>query len=128
MNGSEPVLVHNLKVGGEPCVDVGEPLDQQREVAVDITEVWLGAGHVLGEPLTVLERHESVLSPVPDLDGHADRLEPEPPRVHVCYSVVPPALLARSQAISDASDHVPGELARDDGGVDVRQQCLPRLP
>ena len=63
---------------------------------------------------------KDILSSVPDLDGHADRLEVKSPRFHVGDSVVPPSLLARSEAVLDAANYVPGELAGDDRGVYVR--------
>lgn len=88
-------------------------------MTVGVAQVRLGARHVLRQPLAVLEGHEPIVSPVPHLDRHADRVELKPPRRHVRDPVVPPTLHTWSQTSPRAAHDVGGDLARENGSVHV---------
>src|SRR5215469_11289127 len=61
---------------------------------------------------------------MPDLDGHPDVLEIESPASQVRYRVIPPALIARGQAVllvlAEPSGHIRGQGL----GIDGREEAL----
>src|SRR4051812_48235940 len=79
----------------EPGVHLGQPVLEEREVAVFGGQVRVDAGNTRREPQAVPERDEPVLLTVPELHGDADRAEIEAPRVDEHAVVVEPAVTAR---------------------------------
>jgi hypothetical protein len=55
-------------------MDVANFGGQKSEVAILIAEFRLRTGHVLGEPLAMLEGDEPVMAAVPNLHWHIDCL------------------------------------------------------
>jgi hypothetical protein len=104
-------------------VDLADPADHG-EMAVAVADISLRARDAGGQPLAVLHGNKPVLAAVPDLDGHPDVAEIEPPAGQVRRSVIPPALVARGEGdlvgLGEPSGQVPGQ----DLGVDGREEAL----
>ncbi len=60
-------------------MDVANSLGQQSQVPILLAELCLGAGYVLGEPLTMLKGNEAVVAPILHLYRYSDRFQVEPP-------------------------------------------------
>ena len=71
-------------------MDVADPGELQREVAVLLVDVLLGTGDALGEPAAVGDRDEPVLDTVPDLHRNLNLLQLEPPWLQEDEVVVDP--------------------------------------
>jgi len=69
----------------------------------------------------VLHGNEPVLAAVPDLDGHPDVAEIEPPASQFRRSVIPPALVARGEGDLVGFSEPAGQVARQGLGVDGRE-------
>src|ERR1700722_3462042 len=77
----------------EPVVDLADSADH-REMAVAVADISLRARDAGGQPLAVLHGNKPVLTAVPDLHGHPNVTQIEPPAGQVRGSVIPPALVA----------------------------------
>jgi ABC-type multidrug transport system ATPase subunit len=123
--GTRPAAVL-LEVLEEPVVDLADSADHG-EMAVAVADISLRARDAGGQPLAVLHGNKPVLAAVPDLDGHPDVAEIEPPAGQGCRFVIPPALVARGEGdllgLGEPSGQVPGQ----DLGVDGRQEALDRF-
>src|ERR1022692_4177205 len=96
-------------------------------MAVAVADISLGARDVGGQPLAVLHGNKPVLTAMPDLDGHPDVAEIKPPASHVRRSVIPPALVARSQAVAEAVGEPLGQLPGQGFSVHGREETLQGL-
>src|SRR3954447_8134102 len=110
-----------LGPGGEPVVDLAEPADRDREVAVLLADVGLDARNVLGKPPAVGDGHHQILDALPEERRHRDLVELEPPGRDEGQIVVPPALDPVGKRMVDAFLRVRRPVAREDGSVDRRQ-------
>lgn len=88
-------------------MDLADPGDQaQMTVIADLSR---RTGDVGGQPLAVLDGNEPILTAMPDLDRHPDVLDIESPASQVRYTVIPPALVARGQAVMGAVGEPSGQ-------------------
>src|SRR5215469_14864436 len=99
-----------------------------------VADISLRAGDAGGEPLAVLHGNKPVLAAMPDLDGHPDVAEVEPPACQLRRAVIPPALVARTQSdlvcFGEPLGQVPGQNLGVDGrgGSRAHQRTVPAWP
>src|SRR5581483_1978213 len=107
----------------EPGVDGGDRPLVERQVPVVARDLELGARNRGREPVGVLDRHEAVLLPVADEDGHGDRAEVEAPGPDEGEIVVEPPLDAAGRGVQ-----VLGEAPGQDLAVGACEQRAERVP
>src|SRR6266487_4073586 len=96
-------------------------------MAVAVADISLRTRDVGGQPLAVLHGNKAILTAMPDLDGHPDVVEIEPPASQVRHPVIPPALVARSQAVVGAVGEPLGQLPGQGFSVHGRVETLDAL-
>src|SRR5215469_9530189 len=89
-----------------------------------VADISLRAGDAGGEPLAVLHGNKPVLAAMPDLDGHPDVAEVEPPASQLRRAVIPPALVARTQSDLVGFGEPLGQVPGQNLGVDGREEAL----
>src|SRR3954469_6474717 len=110
-----------LAPGGEPVVDLAEPPDRDREVAVLLADVGLDPRNVLREPAAVGDGHHQILDALPEERGHGNLVQLEAPRRDEREIVVTPAGDPGRERPVDVLLRVRRPVARKDGRVDGRQ-------
>src|ERR1700737_2033044 len=116
-----------LEVPEEPVVDLGDPSLDKREVAVLLTQMRVDARNLLCQPLAMLERHEPILSTVPEHQRKVDGPHIETPWMKQCPAVVPPSFDARREAILYVLRQMLRQLSRHHRGIRGGQQRLHEL-
>jgi hypothetical protein len=107
-------------------VDLADPADHG-EVAVAVADISLRARNAGGQPLAVLDGNNPVLAAVPDLDGHPDVAEIEPPARQGRRFVIPPALVARREGDLLGLGEPSGQVSGQDLGVGGGEDALERF-
>ncbi len=108
---------------GEQTVEnLAVSADHQRHVSVLGAQLCLRARDMSGEPLTVGERYEPILFPLPDRHWSADGVELESPVVDDREVVVEPSPNPARQDTAGGVGELLGERPRQHSAVDLREQ------
>ena len=77
-------------MGQEPGVDLWDPVLNQSQMPVVVSQACLDTWNPARQPLAVLERNKPIVATVPELNGDSNRVEVETTRPQLGHAVIPP--------------------------------------